>query len=207
MSPEFAAAFDPALLEVLSLAERARNGTNASPDQEQARVRAAIERGGSRLPGTRSKDWELASYALTSLADELLIADVSWPSQTWWENHKLEFALFGSNNRATWFFDRAEHAVGLTSRDTLEAFMLAVVLGFRGMFRDRPDALEAWLRRQEALVKVGQGRPTLPEVGGELSGAPPLFGRANLLWAGLATAMALACSVVAATAWLWSWQK
>lgn len=44
MSPEFAAAFDPALLEVLSLAERARNGTNASPDQEQARVRAAIER-------------------------------------------------------------------------------------------------------------------------------------------------------------------
>lgn len=204
MSPEFAIAFDPALLEVLSLVERARIGTVGLPDQEQARVRAAIERGGSRLPGTRSKDWELASYALTALTDELLIADVPWPSQAWWENHKLEFALFGSNNRATWFFDRAEQAVGLASRDALEAFMLAVVLGFRGMFRDRPDALDAWLRRQEQLVKVGQGRPLLPDVGGDVSGAAPLGGRMSLLWASLATAMALACSVVTAMAWLWS---
>jgi len=204
MSPEFATAFDPALLEVLSIVDRARSGTVGSPEQEQARVRAAIERGGARLPGTRSKDWELASYALTSLADELLIADVSWPSQAWWENHKLEFAIFGSNNRATWFFDRAEQAVGLASRDALEAFMLVVVLGFRGMFRDRPDALDAWLRRQEQLVKVGHGRPALPDVGGDVSGAVPLGGRMSLLWASLATAMALACGVVATMAWLWS---
>lgn len=196
MTPEFASAFDPALIELLGLTDRIRNGTAGPADQEQARVRAAIERSASHPGGARSKDWEMASYALASLADELLIAEIVWPGQSWWENHKLEFAIFGSNNRATWFFERADQAAGLASRDALEAFMLAVVLGFKGMLRDQPDALGAWLRRQEHLVKIGQGRPALPDVVPELSGAPPLSGRTSLLWAGLAVALAAACTAV-----------
>lgn len=203
MTPEFAAAFDPALLEVLGLADRARSGTAGSFDQEQARVRGAIDRGASRMPGSRAKDWELASYALASLADELLIAEIAWPGQSWWENHALEVTVFGTRDRATKFFDRAEQAAGLGSRDALEAFMLAVVLGFRGMFRDQPEALTAWLRRQEQLVKVGQGRPALPDVAPDLSGAPPLSGRTSLIWASLTTALALACAVVTLGAVVW----
>jgi type VI protein secretion system component VasF len=200
MSPEFAAAFDPALVEILALAERARGGTAGPPTEEQAGVRAALDRGASRMPGTRAKDWELASFALAALADDLLAVDIAWPGQQWWENNAVEFGMFHSRNRATWFFDRAEEASGLASRDALEAFILAVVLGFKGMFRDRPDALTAWLRRQEPLVKVGQGRPTLPDAGPELSGAPPLSGSTRLIWASLTTAFALACAVVTAGA-------
>ena len=203
MSPDFAAAFDPALLELLGLAERARSQTAGPLDQEQARLRAAIDRGGSRLSGSRAKDWELAAYALASLADELLIAEITWPGQSWWENHALEVAACGTRDRATRFFDRAEQAAGLASRDPLEAYMLAVVLGFKGMLRDRPEALDAWLRRQEQLVKVGQGRPVLPDVPPDLSGAPPLSGKTSLIWASLATALALACTVVTVEAAIW----
>jgi type VI secretion system protein ImpK len=198
MSPEFAAAFDPVMLEVLGLLDRVRGGSAGVPEQERARVRGAIEQATSRISGARSKDWELASYALTALVDELLIVDVPWTGQGWWENHALEVDLFRSRNRATAFFDRAEQAVGLASRDALETFILAVVLGFRGMFRDQPQALEAWLKKQEQLVRVGQGRPPVPDTPVELSGAPPLSGRAKLMWASLATALAAACGVVAA---------
>lgn len=198
MTPEFAAAFDPVMLELLGLLDRARAGTAGVPEQERARIRGAIEQAGSRISGSRTKDWELASYALAALVDELLIVDTPWTGQGWWENHALEVDLFRSRNRATAFFDRAEQAVGLASRDALEAFMLAVVLGFRGMFRDQPQALEAWLKKQEQLVRVGQGRPAVPDTPVELSGAPPLSGRARLMWAALATALAAACGVVAA---------
>lgn len=203
MSPEFASAFDPALLELLGLADRARIGTAGPPDQEQARIRGAIDRGASRLSGARSKDWEMASYAMAALADELLIAELEWPGRSWWENHKLEFAIFGSNNRATWFFERAEQAAGLASRDALEVYMLATVLGFKGQFRDRPAELSAWLRRHEQLVRAGQGRPTLADVAPNLSGAPPLSGKVSLIWASLATALALACTVVTIGAAVW----
>lgn len=203
MTPEFATAFDPVLLELLGLFERAAEGTAGPAEQEQARVRAALDRGAARLPGTRAKDWELAGYAVAALADEILIVEIAWPGQPWWENHALEMAAFGKRERATRFFDRAEQAAGLANRDALEAFMLAVVLGFKGKFRDQPDALANWLRRQEQLVKPGQGRLSLPDAAPELSGAPPLSGRTNLLWASLAIAMALACVVVAVAAPFW----
>lgn len=197
MSPDFAAAFDPVMLEVLGLLDRVRGGTAGVPEQERARIRGAIEQAGGRVPGSRTKDWELASYALTALVDELLIVDIPWTGQAWWENHALEVDLFRSRNRATAFYDRAEQAVGLANRDAIETFILAVVLGFRGMLRDQPPALEAWLRKQEQLVRVGQGRPPVPDAPVELSGAPPLSGRSKLMWAGLATALAAACAVVA----------
>lgn len=198
MSPEFAAAFDPALLEVLDLVDRVVAGTAGDPAEERARIRGVFDRSAARVSGGRSRDWELASYALTALVDELLIVELPWHGQSWWENHALEVDLFRSRERATAFFDRAEQAAGLASRDALEAFMTAVVLGFRGMFRGQPQPLESWLRRQEQLVKLGQGRPSLPDAAVELSGAPPLSGRTNLVWASLAAAFAAACLVVAA---------
>lgn len=191
MSPAFAEAFDPVLLEVLALVERARAGTAGPLDEEQSRLRALIEQGGSRLPAA-AKDWELAKYSLAALVDELLISEVSWESRAWWENNKLEFALFKSNTRAKSFFERAEKAAELVSRDALECFLVAVVLGFKGLHRDRPEELRAWLRRQEQLVGVGHGRPMVPDAGRDVAGAMPLSGRAALVWAGLAAAAAVA---------------
>ena len=96
------------------------------------------------------------------------------------------------------FYGRAEEAVGLASRDALEVFILAVVLGFRGIFRDQLPSLRQWLRTQEQLVRVGDGRPPLPDTAPELSGAPPLSGGSRLLWASLVATMVTACVFVAA---------
>jgi len=197
MSPEFASAFDPALLEVLDLLDRVATGTAADPETEKAKIRGAVDRAASRVSGSRGRDWELASYALVALVDELLIADLPWAGQSWWENHALEVDLFHTRNRATAFFERAEQAMGLPSRDALEAFIAAVLLGFRGMVRGQHEAMEAWLRRQEQLVKIGVGRSPVADATVELSGGAPLLGRVRLVWASLAAALAAACVVVA----------
>jgi len=198
MSPEFAAALDPVMLEVLALVERARSGRAGRPVEEHSHIRGVLEQGASRVPGTRIRDWELASYALISLIDELLIVDIPWKGQAWWENNALEVEMCRTRDRATEFYGRAEEAVGLASRDALEVFILAVVLGFRGIFRDQLPSLRQWLRTQEQLVRVGDGRPPLPDTAPELSGAPPLSGGSRLLWASLIATMVTACVFVAA---------
>lgn len=197
MTPEFAAAYDPVMLAILDLVERVGSGIGVDAAGELAAIRGVFDRAAARISGPRARDWELASYALAALVDELLIAEIPWPGQAWWENHTLERELFNTRNRATEFFSRAEQASGLDSRDALEAFVMAVLLGFRGMLRGQPDALESWLRREEQLLRVGQGRPAVADVAVELSGAPPLNGKVNLVWASLATAFAAACLVVA----------
>jgi len=198
MSPEFAAAFDPVILEVLSLVERARTGTAGRPVEEHARIRGVLDQGAALMPGTRSRDWELASYALVALLDELLIVDIPWKGQAWWENNALEVEIHRTRNRATEFYSRAEEAVGLASRDALEVFIMAVVLGFRGIFRDQQPALRQWLRTQENMVRVGEARAPLPDTAAELSGAPPLSGGVRLLWASLFALMVTAMVFVAA---------
>jgi hypothetical protein len=65
------------------------------------------------------------------------------------------------------------------------------------MFRGQPEAMEAWLRRQEQLVKIGVGRSPVADATVELSGGAPLLGRVRLVWASLAAALAAACVVVA----------
>jgi type IV/VI secretion system ImpK/VasF family protein len=197
MSPDFSVAFDPVMLEVLDLVDRVAAGTVTDSEAERAKVRGSIDRAASRIAGSRSRDWELASYALAALVDELLIAEVVWAGQAWWENHTLERELFNTRNRATEFFERAEQAASLASRDALEAYVTAVVLGFKGMLRGQPEALKAWLQRHQQLLRVGHGRPQVADTTVDLAGALPLTGRTSLMWATLATAFAAATVVVA----------
>jgi type VI secretion system protein ImpK len=196
MTPEFAAAVDPLLLEIIALFERVRGGRASEPAEEQATIRAAIDSAAKRVPGTRARDWDLARYALVSLLDDRLIVDLPWSGRSWWEEHCLEYTLYSHRNRAEDFFLRAEDACGLASRDALEVFIAAVLLGFRGRFRDQPAALEAWLRPKEQLVRVGLDRPEVNDTAGELAGALPQHGRTNLVWASLVAALVAAMAVV-----------
>ena len=196
MTPEFAAAVDPLLLEIIALFDRVGGGRASEPAKEQATIRAAIQTAGERLPGPRDEDWDLACYALVSLLDDRLIIDHKWAGRSWWEEHCLEFELYHHRNRAEDFFRRADDACGLESKDALEVFIAAVLLGFRGRFRDQPAALEDWLRLKERLVPVGLGRPEVKDTARELAGAPTQYGRTNLLWASLVAALAAAMAVV-----------
>ena len=185
--------------DVLALAERAASGKAGPVEAERALLRARFDATAARCRGPLATDWELAGYALAAAADELMIVDIAWPGQSWWENHALEVELFGTRRRATEFYARAEKAAAIASQNALQIFVAAVIMGFRGIFRDRPDALDTWLRSNGQLVKLSIDRPAVPAVGPDVPGAPPLAGRSELMWAVLVSALAAAALIV--TAW------
>ena len=199
MTPEFIVAVVPLMQDVLALAERAATGKAGPVDAERAWLRARFDATAARCRGPLAADWELAGYALAAAADELMIVDIAWPGQSWWENHALEVELFGTRRRATEFYARAEKAAALPSRNALQIFVAAIVMGFRGILRDRPDALDTWLRSNGQLVRLSVDRPPVPTVGPDVPGAPPLSGRSELMWAVLVSALAAAILIV--TAW------
>jgi hypothetical protein len=81
----------------------------------------------------------------------------------------------------------------------LQVYVAAVIMGFRGIFRDRPDALDTWLRSNAQFIKLSVDRPPVPAVGPDVSGAPPLAGRSELMWAILLSALSAAALIV--TVW------
>jgi len=199
MTPEFTSAVVPLMLDLLALAERATNGRAGPVEAERGVLRARFDTAAALCRGPLATDWELASYALAATADELMIVDIAWPGQSWWENHAIEVELFGTRRRATEFYARAEKAVAQPTNDALQVYMAAVAMGFRGSLRDRPEALETWVRAHGQAVRLAADRPAVPETGPDVPGAPPLGNRFVLLWSAVAVAVAIAATIV--TAW------
>jgi len=199
MTPEFIVAVVPLMQDVLALAERASSGKAGPVDAERAFLRSRFDAAAAMCRGPLAADWESAGYALAAAADELMIVDITWPGQSWWENHALEVELFGTRRRATEFYSRAEKAASFPSRNALQVYVAAVVMGFRGILRDRPDALDTWLRSNRQFIKLSADRPQVPAGGPDVPGAPPLTGRTGLMWAILVSALAAAALIV--TAW------
>ena len=195
MTPEFAEAVDPIFMRVLGLLERIDRGENPPAENERLHIRGFLDQAEARL-GQR-EDWRLAKYALISWIDEVLI-DAPWSNRGWWENNSLEFELCTTRERANEFYLKAKEASALTRKDALEVFYVAVVLGFRGVYRNPEDAstlsdlfqlppnLESWAKQTALSIQLGQGRPKMSEESISIEGAPPLEGPFLLIWAILA---------------------
>lgn len=181
MTPEFVNATLPLLLYVLNLFDRVTAGTTASVEVERRLLRAEFDAAATKMRGPRAQEWELASYAMAAVVDELLIVDIPWAGQSWWENHAFEVELFNTRRRATEFYAKADMASSYQSKDAAAMFVMAVLVGFRGVLRDQPEQTEAWLRSHIQAIGIGLDRPALPSEGPELSGAPPLDGTLALL--------------------------
>ncbi len=203
MHPEFAAATLPLLRRIIELVDRAQRGATQSAEIERAALRRVFDTAESRLRGPRSDEWRLTSFALAALVDEMLIVDVEWAGRSWWENHALEVDLFGSRHRATAYFSNAEIAASLPVSDVIHIYVLGVLMGFRGILRDQPDRLEAWLRTNAHFVRPGEDRPTLPVQVVPLAGAPPLYGSQRLLTHLLV--FLVVCGTLLVTAWWAFW--
>ncbi len=192
MTPEFSNATLPLVVYILKLFDRAAASTTGSAESERSLLRAEFQETAAKLRGPQAAEWELASYALAAVVDELLIVDIPWAGQSWWENHAFEVELFNTRRRATEFFSRAEEAGSFPSKAALSMFVLAVLIGFRGVLRDQPEQIETWLRSHIQSIKIGADHPVLPIDGPEMSGAPPLDGTVSLLWQSIATVVAAA---------------
>lgn len=80
------------------------------------------------------------SYLMAALADEVFIFELTWPAQQAWLSVLLEHRLFGSRLAGRRFFELAQQVLASPTRDTLtrdlaSCFLLALQLGFKGMYR------------------------------------------------------------------------
>jgi type VI secretion system protein ImpK len=205
MTPKFAQAVDPVILNVLALLDRIHRDEQPIAQDERLRVRALIEQAEARVGA--AEEWRLAKYALVSWIDEMLV-EAPWEGRDWWSNNVLEVELFSTRQCYDQFYVRAKEASTLPQRDALEVYYICVVLGFRGLYRDPdfaqatiqaldlPPDVESWAKQASMAVRLGQGRPSIRGEIRELQGAPPLQARDLVLWSGLVLTMLLAASVL-----------
>ena len=105
-------------------------------------------------------------YALACWLDEVFIGGDS-PIARAWDENKLELALFERNIRFSNFWDQARLAEAQPeAADAIEAFLLCVLLGFRGELAERPDAFREWVSAARSRAAKGYGRelPAVPEM-------------------------------------------
>jgi type VI secretion system protein ImpK len=118
-------------------------------------------------------------YALACWLDELFILGSSWESA--WNERKLEVSLYGTNDRAWKMWEQAKKAESRSGTDSLEAYYLTVMLGFRGDLRDSVEKLRSWTNNAQARIFRGLGQewPTPAELDPPIN-VPPLRGRDQL---------------------------
>lgn len=191
MTPKFAKAVDPVFMHVLGLLERVSKDENPPVSEERVKIRGWLDQAEGQLG--HGQDWQLAKYALVSWIDDVLI-DAPWEGRNWWKENALEVEVFNTRLRNEQFYMKAKDAASLPSKDSLEVFYVAVVLGFRGLYRD-PNAaavlaeprglpldLESWAKQTSMAIQLGQGRPPINESNQSIDGAPPLGGPSMLIW-------------------------
>jgi type VI secretion system protein ImpK len=170
---------EQAALKGLLLTElEARRWVDFGGEEERAPSRAVRPHGTEEQP-ERPATFLGARYALVCWLDELFIVHSVWGEE--WNERKLEVALYGSNERAWKFWEQARLAETRPTTDALEAFFLAVTLGFRGELRDQHERLRAWVVANQArLTRVGPDDwPHPPELDPPVN-VPPLRGRDRL---------------------------
>ncbi len=207
MSPEFATAVDPIFLHVLSTMEQVAAHQRVEPRQVQTEIQAKLRGAEERLSqGATRESWELARYALCAWIDDVMI-NANWDGGGWWENHKLEFQYFKSNEAGTGFFQRAKQAEQLIQRDAIEVYYVAVILGFRGLFAlpeskflaqqfGLPNTIEDWTRNTAGLLRFRSERERLSGIPNPVKGAPPLEGRFTIVGAAMTMLMLLVLTVL-----------
>jgi type VI secretion system protein ImpK len=191
MTPKFAKAVDPVFMHVLGLLERIVRDENPPVSEERVKIRGWLDQAEGQLG--HGQDWQLAKYALVSWIDDVLI-DAPWEGRNWWKENALEVEIFNTRLRNEQFYMKGKEAASLPSKDALEVFYVAVVLGFRGLYRDPnaaavlaeprglPPDLEAWAKQTSMAIQLGQGRPQVSESHEPIAGAPPLNGPSMLIW-------------------------
>ena len=175
MNPKFASHIDPLFEYVLNLLERAESGRNPDPEVEKARIRNQLEQIDASLGhiGAWCEDWKLARYAMVAWIDECLVYGCTWDGASVWQRNLLEVDLYKEESEpddaAEEFFKEAEKASQLKRKDALEVFYLAVILGYRGVYRsDSGDTsstdstLRRWLKVTSAAISAGRPEIYIP---------------------------------------------
>ena len=206
MQPEFAKAVDPIFQAVLRLESRIENGDKIITADERGILIRKIEEAEGKL-GLRD-EWKLSKYAICGWIDSKLM-EIPWKESGWWKENCLEKKFFGTRDAHEEFFTKAVEAASLPSKNALEVFYLAVVLGFRGFYANSdvsyarqmsqrlrlPDSLDSWCREVVRALHLRQGRPEIPGTIQTGNSAKPLNGKSALLLYSMLSVLLVAVAV------------
>ena len=176
------------VLHGLKLRDRVAAGDRPHLGTEQAKLKGMLGSGNQPAPwgGDHDANASVAAslgggreflgirYALACWLDEILI-DAGWRE---WDENKLEAALYRTNIRYGNFWQQARLAESSpAAADAQEAFLLCVLLGFRGELGETPEKLREWVQSVRSRVTRGLGKEpaALPEKT-PVSDVPPLRG-------------------------------
>lgn len=203
----------------LDLLERLEQGHTPSVENERSKLLGLV-RGGSEMENNAQYVGDLqptvgyrqtgsfggdnlggkylgVRYALASWVDEMMLR---FSPQWWaerWESDTIETRLFGgSNQRAFRFWEQAKRAEAKGGPEALEAFLWAVMLGFRGEpeTAQPPVVPKEWVDNvRRRVLQVRAVEFTLPVDRDLAPRVPPLRGRQRLR-----TMLRVAALVVAA---------
>ena len=150
-----------------------------------------------------SEDWHNAAYALAAWTDELLL-ETAWEGRTWWNDHVLEAALFGTRLCSEQFFRLATDADRSQNKPVLRVYYDCVLLGFRGVYAlagfnaqqyNLPPTLEQWLSATQRSLEIDSLDSAPAKLHRRLSGAPPQADHRNIVWWTLAVCVLLVANV------------
>jgi type VI secretion system protein ImpK len=144
-----------ATIEPQELAERVSHRLRTIIDQQSRDVAAQAN-------DAEMETYRRSRYAMVALADEIFILNLAWPSAEYWPEYLLEHAVAGTRIAGRQFFDYVREQLSIRERTSLDAdlaavFLLALQLGFQGMYRgkDGQEALRAYRTR---LYPLASGR-------------------------------------------------
>ena len=179
MQDETAAMVHAVIGRGLDLKRRLERGESPALATEQAALEQML---GGESDANRYTDLGTQleiRYALVCWLDEIFVLDPAWGQQ--WNEHKVEVSVFGTNDRAWMFWEKARRASGRTDADVLEVYYLCVLLGFRGELRDDPAKLQAWTAVARGQIEKGVGQTwNVPPELDPPGNVPPLSGQESL---------------------------
>jgi type VI secretion system protein ImpK len=211
MRPEVARIVYPVLNYGLKLKERREQGQEPDLEAEQAVLKSLLnvdegrqiaEYWGEPSQDRVGEDAFLGiRYALTCWLDEILIDSSPWGVQ--FDNRSLEWALFRSRDRGFKFRPQAAMADTRQAVDAVEAFLLCIMLGFRGDWAQNRQDLQAWVNASQTRIARSQQEqwPAPPGLPVPRTNVPPLRGWQRLQnmrrWLSIVALVAiLICTIV-----------
>lgn len=204
MTPDFAECIDPIFTAAMHIEDRINNKISFVTSDEKNTLIRKIEQAEGRLGQT--EDWKLAKYAICSWIDDRLI-NANWADSGWWKEYCLEYTFFGTRESHVEFFIKATEASRLPSKNALEIFYIAVVLGFSGFYGGNrasqtaaqlglPPTMESWCQQVARSLHLKQGRPAIGGESQPQGSFHPLLGKKTFVSYAMASAIFIAAAVV-----------
>lgn len=144
-----------ATLEAQELAERVSHRLRAIIDQQSRDIT-------TQATDAQLETYRRTCYAMVALADEIFILNLPWPSAEYWPEYLLEHAVSGTRIAGRKFFEYVREQLGIRERTSVDAdlaavFLLALQLGFQGMYRGK-EGQEVLRAYRNKLYPLASGR-------------------------------------------------